>query len=1034
MRIAVIPILLLFLSKSIGQSAPAGEPAIFFDKQAILQKNGVKQVNCIYKDSRQLMWFATDNGLFRFDGTNVLYIGHTMDDTTSLPSNIVESITEDKNKRLWVATRLGPVIMDPYTFQCTRLREENNAILGYKIKFYVDDDNTVWGASDAGLFQYDNNKQVLRLVWNNIKQSNGLFRIVTCIASYNKEQLVIGTETDIVFINKHDLSFKRVQLIPGKNVTTTKVYVDSHHELWVGTWGEGLLHYNIATKTFAAFKWEKDAPNNLDNIASDIVVADVAGKSCAYVGTSEGLLKIHLKEHSDNPFPLTGSATMYRHNQADPNSIIEGGINALYADAENNLWLGSSGNTGIARIALSEPLIETLPVAHIGYITAMQQVQTGSKKYYTICSWHGPTGLQLLDQQLHLAKAFSKMPPYNDADATNISSVATDAHQHIWVSSWKGITILDSNFHLVKMIDRATKGPDTLTRTKNNYVLISGDSVWIATYKDGIDLFNTSYKRIKHYPLDGHNGLREDLVWKLYRDKAGNVWLLGNAFLYQYNPATDRFIACSFSKTDAAYNPLDMAEKKDGSLLLATENGLIHFNMPGGRYQYINNTSLQKELRVNSVCVDEADNIWYLTDEHLVSYDDNRKAFTLYGKEDGLDISKDFYALRYLGNQQLLIGQSDKLVLFHIPSVKKNKAQAYSLITGLSVNDSPVANTCLRDGLILSYYQNRINIEFACVSYKMPEQNMFAYRLKGAETEWSYTPKSNITYARLQPGRYVFEVKSANSTGVWSAVESIPVRIRYPFWQTWWFIAIMVLLLILAIYTFIRWRINRVRKAEKTKTALSQHVAQLEMKALRAQMNPHFIFNSLSSIQESILTGKTDAASKYLSKFSRLIRLILENSGKHFISLKTEIESLTLYLELESFRFENFIYRVAIDPALDVNTIQIPSMIIQPFVENALKHGLAKKEGEKELKIILKKEGQQLIALVEDNGIGRTKAAALKPAESTMHQSMGIRITEERLQLLGLQQEEKQGAFIYDLHDNEGHATGTLVKIILPIE
>jgi sensor histidine kinase YesM len=234
-------------------------------------------------------------------------------------------------------------------------------------------------------------------------------------------------------------------------------------------------------------------------------------------------------------------------------------------------------------------------------------------------------------------------------------------------------------------------------------------------------------------------------------------------------------------------------------------------------------------------------------------------------------------------------------------------------------------------------------------------------------------------------------------------------------------------------YVIFKWRVGVIRKEEKIKTTLNQKMAQLEMKALRAQMNPHFVFNSLSSIQESVVTGKTDAASKYLSKFSRLIRLILENSGKQFIPLKAEVDSLTLYLELESFRFENFTYTISIDPLIDAAVTMVPSMVIQPFVENALKHGLSRKKEDKHLKIDIRKEQGQVVATVEDNGIGRAKAEEMKSLEKKDHHSMGIEITKERLQLLG-QQTMVQATVITDLYNSAGNACGTLVKIILPVE
>lgn len=260
------------------------------------------------------------------------------------------------------------------------------------------------------------------------------------------------------------------------------------------------------------------------------------------------------------------------------------------------------------------------------------------------------------------------------------------------------------------------------------------------------------------------------------------------------------------------------------------------------------------------------------------------------------------------------------------------------------------------------------------------------------------------------------------------------IYIKPPFWQTWWFALLAVAVIAGATYVVFRWRVGAVRKAEAAKAQIAKQMAQLEMTALRAQMNPHFIFNSLSSIQASIVTGNTASASKYLSKFSKLIRLILENSGRQFISLKSEIESLTLYLELESFRFENFTYVFSIDPSMDDEQTMIPSMIIQPFVENALVHGFAKKTGDKQLKIDIQGGSHHLTVLVEDNGTGRPNAAEEISPERKPHHSMGVHLTEERLRLASPAYNSTKAIVYTDLVGEDGQPAGTLVKIILPIE
>jgi len=1026
--IALLPLLLP------AQKQPAATPvpqeSIYFSKPEALQTAGVKWVTDVYRDSRGLTWFATDNGLFRFDGTNILYTKHTVDDSLTLPYNEVRSVTEDKEGNMWVGTVKGAVMMDANTLACTLLKQDNGYSPGYKFNFFTDEQDNVWAATDAGLYKGDRQKKIIHLVWNGKPQDNDDKRAVTSVASYSKDELVCGSLGDVVLINKHNFSYRRFPLGTGNSpIDVTVTYVDAQKNIWIGTWGSGIFYFDKAAQAFKPFEWQANIPVNARSIVRSVLKVFVNGRYFLYIGTTDGLIKAPLMQ--DGVTPVQNSQQIFMHTPDTESSIPAGEINSLVPDENNNLWIGSSGDVGIARIALNESPLHTLPINHGGTIREISNLNIDGKKYYSVSSWHGEkNGLTLLDENLDVVKTFDRLPYDADHDGANVSSVGTDSLGRLWISSWKGITVMDKNFRVVKVFDHRTKGRDTLYREKNNALLISNDTVWVAIYKRGIDLFTTGFKRLKHYN-GNENGLHEDLVWRFFRAKNGKIWLLGNAFLYEYDAAKDKFIAHYFSKDSAAFGPVDITEKKDGSLLIASATGLIHFNPATGQSSYIRSPLLDKEDFVNSVTVDDSDNAWFLTDEHLVHYNFGTNIFTLYGRQDGFDIQDGMYQLKYVGNNKLLIGQNSKLVVFTPPQSAKKYRVPGLLVTGVYVNDSLV-NASLPKALSLHYNQNKINIAFACVNYSRPEQNIFAYRLKNADTAWTYTRVGNVTYANLSPGHYVFEVKAANYARVWSKINSFQINISPPFWQSWWFRLLLFGLAATGTYIVFKWRVGNIRKEEKIKTDLNRKMAELEMKALRAQMNPHFVFNSLSSIQESIVTGKTDAASKYLSKFSKLIRLILENSGKQFISLKTEIDSLTLYLELESFRFENFTYTFSIDPQIDANFTMIPSMVIQPFIENALKHGLSKKKNDKHLKIDIRMEHGRLAAIVEDNGVGRAIAAQVKTLERKDHHSMGIKITEERLQLLG--EQNGAAAQITDLFDREGNAAGTLVKIILPVE
>jgi len=223
-------------------------------------------------------------------------------------------------------------------------------------------------------------------------------------------------------------------------------------------------------------------------------------------------------------------------------------------------------------------------------------------------------------------------------------------------------------------------------------------------------------------------------------------------------------------------------------------------------------------------------------------------------------------------------------------------------------------------------------------------------------------------------------------------------------------------------------------EGERAKAALQQRAKELEIQALRSQMNPHFIFNCLNAINRFILSHETEAASDYLTKFSRLMRMIMNHSRHSLITLAEEVEVLELYLGMEVLRFKNaFDYQIAIEEGLDTDDIRIPPLLLQPFVENAIWHGLMHKEERGSLYIGMHVEGDTLICVIRDNGIGRRRAELLKSKSAEKHKSMGLQITAERMALLTGAGEAGHFFRIEDLYDKEDNATGTQVILTIKI-
>jgi LytS/YehU family sensor histidine kinase len=245
----------------------------------------------------------------------------------------------------------------------------------------------------------------------------------------------------------------------------------------------------------------------------------------------------------------------------------------------------------------------------------------------------------------------------------------------------------------------------------------------------------------------------------------------------------------------------------------------------------------------------------------------------------------------------------------------------------------------------------------------------------------------------------------------------------------WIIYAALAILACWLILEFFIWRAGILARKKRETLDMQMQYARLEDKALRAQMNPHFIFNSLNSIKLLVQENENNKAIYYLTTFTRLLRNVLENADKNTIRLFDELETCKLYLQLENLRFNNEIQcHFSIDPALDLKTIDVPTLVLQPFIENAIWHGLMPKTGDRQLNISIKAEEDHVVCLIDDNGIGRD--ASLKNAKMNgHHNSKGLQLTKERIQLMDKLHDTDTHLTIRDKFSVEGASLGTQVEI-----
>ncbi|MDE3144717.1 MAG: histidine kinase, partial [Bacteroidota bacterium] len=356
----------------------------------------------------------------------------------------------------------------------------------------------------------------------------------------------------------------------------------------------------------------------------------------------------------------------------------------------------------------------------------------------------------------------------------------------------------------------------------------------------------------------------------------------------------------------------------------------------------------------------------------------------------------------------------------------------------VTVNNSEILN---KNFSTLPYYKNDIQFNLASPSYTYPDATIYKYRLTdGNDTLWHQTNsnETKISFSALQPGNYRFEAYAINFQNNYSKPIIYSFQILKPWWQQSWFLFVILICVSFLVFILISIRLKIINKKNQEtieKLNLTNELRKSRLSTIKAQMNPHFIFNCLNAIQSFVYTDDKKNATKYLGKFSNLVRNILDNSTKNEISLSKAIELLHLYLDLEKVRFENTLnIQLEIDNDLDTDYIFIPPMLIQPYVENAIVHGLFHKKENKELFIKIKKSALEdyVEISIDDNGIGRNLSNQINRQRKD-HIGFANSANEKRVELLNQILSKKIKIEIIDKKDAYQNDTGTLVILSIPI-
>jgi Histidine kinase/Y_Y_Y domain len=445
-------------------------------------------------------------------------------------------------------------------------------------------------------------------------------------------------------------------------------------------------------------------------------------------------------------------------------------------------------------------------------------------------------------------------------------------------------------------------------------------------------------------------------------------------------------------------------KSSDGQIWVATDGFGVFVLKDNVQIKHFSKELL--DLNIHSMRIDNRDNIWLSTKLGVNKIEKNGREYFVSNLTSYHGLPSDYVHDTYCYDNILYVATDAGLVnvnLNKINHLEFNKNPPAYIIGAKLIKDGSGKKQDLSRIGSFDYNENNISIEYTGISYRSNGNISFEYRLLPTIPNWTSTSSDNITFNTLASGKYTFEVRAINGIGIKSNIpESYSFTINKHFTQTSWFLLLIGIVLIalssLIVSTY--FRIKRRRDDEINKT--QKLISELRLKSLQSQMNPHFIFNSLNAIQQFINVENRRAANDYLARFARLMRLYLGGSENQFIPLEQEMEVIKLYCQLEHLRFaDKYEYDIKIQPGLDLSKVHVPAMLLQPHVENAIRHGLVLSDNDNNyLSIDVYESEDGIMCVIKDNGIGRSKSLELKKNNQNRHRSLGNKISKERLEVI----------------------------------
>ena len=986
-----------------------------------LPNNHVKYIT---KDNDGFLWIATFDGLSRFDGYEFRNYYHDPNDSTSIPTFDLLKVLVDKNNHVWV---FGPNALCRFersdeSFQ--RYSGHGKDRVGSKTIFDIclDRDSTLWIVGDAGFDMYNEvTGQFIHFTHPTTERLPS--KIPGCDLVFdNRNRFWLIGVSDLVYYGHIDsVSSQKSYIIEDifrKPTITSMVNLDFQPNLmedasrgmWI-TSNDGLFRFDKQRSTFIKAN-EKELPGR-ELFRQPVIWSEIGKGMYIYYPDTDTVFNIY------NPLLQIG-----RGRFADQDIFWFGGM------------AGSTEGIGLIEVLMTHGQFKHVIIP--GDETDTKTAIFGLIKDLNGVLWAGVRGKPYLlrifpEGEIYLCNYSTEKYLKNGNHLRTLEMV----NGKIWAGYlfnycyWYDPNDRPENLRIVNpdhilslgsLVDQSSFR--VILQDNQQNVVIGGKKTLIYYDPKGDKILST-------FPSTG-------ALYSIYQDYDSVIWIGATDTLYRFDKGLTN--GQRIAITHSRYNIESIVERDTGTLWLAMMGGgLVQFDKKTRKFKVFGTKDGLSNNFIYNILKGSQGNLWISTNKGISMFNPKTSRFRNFGKEDGLSIEEFNADAAYKTSEgEMIFGGMGGIVTFHPDSVFAADPFDISmplLITGLNAVGDTLVNIYdiyEREQVTLPKGTKHMALSFACIDFRNAEKIQYRYRMTGISNNWIISDSRHryIRFTGLKPGNYTFELQATDINGNWTNKKSLRIQIPAYFYQTNWFQLLMISVIIITVVVlFLTWR-RQTLLNEQRKTV------QLRLDSLRNQLNPHFLFNSLNSINYFISNHDQISANSFITGFSRLMRAILTNSSAEYISMEKEMEALEDYCKLEHLRFgDKFDYRIIVDEKIIPAETEITPTMAQPFIENAIWHGVRGLEGRKGLVEIAYQPGSEdhIICTIKDDGIGRKSSAERKSEEQRKRRSRGIAIIRERLEMINTIRKLSLSITVEDLYPEKEEA-GTEVIIEIPIK